>query len=89
MSTLQFSVERMFCFPDNGKLKAYADVGVNDTIVIRGFRVVDNHQGLFVSMPQEQGKDKKWYDQVSCKDTRVKQEIEKVVLEHYKTVSKK
>ena len=47
-------------------------------------RVLDGKKGLFVSMPQEQGKDNKWYDQVVCKSAGVFEEISDRVLAHYK-----
>jgi len=88
MSNIQFSVEKMFCLPDTGKLKAFADVAVNDALVIKGVRVLDGKKGLFVSMPQEQGKDNKWYDQVVCKSASLYEELSAKVIEHYKNVGK-
>jgi stage V sporulation protein G len=88
MSNIQFTVEKMFCLPDAGKLKAFADVGVNDALVIKGVRVLEGKKGLFVSMPQEQGKDSKWYDQVVCKSAGIYGELSDKVIEHYKNVGK-
>ena len=85
MESLQFSVEKMYRLPETtGSLKAFVDVSVNEIIVIRGIRVVEGKKGLFVSMPQEQGKDNKWYDQVSCKSTQVFEALAEKVLEHYR-----
>jgi stage V sporulation protein G len=89
MSNIQFTIEKMFCLPDTGKLKAFADIGINDALVIKGVRVVEGKKGLFVSMPQEQGKDSKWYDQVVCKSASLYEELSDKVIEHYKNVGKK
>ena len=56
-------------------LKAFVDLSISDALIVRGLRVVDGPKGLFVSMPQEQGKDKKWYDTIRCVSPQVRQEI--------------
>jgi stage V sporulation protein G len=84
MSTITFNVEKMYRLPDAGNLKAFADVCVNGVLVIRGVRLVEGKKGMFVSMPQEQGKDNKWYDQIVCRSTAVFADLSQKVLEHYK-----
>jgi len=84
---LEFKVEKMFCLPEAGNLKAFADISVNNALVIRGLRVMDGKKGMFVSMPREQGKDNKWYDQVLCRDAGIFDRIVSTVLEHYKEES--
>ena len=80
---LTYTVQKMFILPDAGSLAAFADLVINDEIVIRGLRVLKGKKGLFVSMPKEQGKDNKWYDQVICLTTAAYDRIFEVVLEHY------
>jgi stage V sporulation protein G len=83
-----FKVEKMYKLPDAGSLCAFADVCVNDALVIKGVRVLKGKKGLFVSMPQEQGKDGKWYDQVVCKSAGVYEEFSDEVIRHYEDVPK-
>jgi stage V sporulation protein G len=85
--SLDFKVAKIFCLPDAGNLKAFADISVNDSLVIKGLRVVEGKNGLFVSMPREQGKDSKWYDQVSCTSTDVFDDIANKVLTEYQTAA--
>jgi stage V sporulation protein G len=85
MEKLQFNVERMFKFPEGGALKAFADVSINERLVVRGVRIVEGKKGLFVTMPQEQGKNNKWYDQVMLKSAEDHDEMAGRVLEHYQT----
>lgn len=87
-NTVQFAVEKMFVLPDCGTLKAFADVSVNGALVIRGIRVLETKKGLFVSLPQEQGKDSKWYDQVVFKSADVYENLSNVVIEHFKNARK-
>ena len=83
MNQITFTVEKMYRLPDAGSLKAFADVSINDAIVIKGVRVLEGKKGLFVSMPQEQGKDNKWYDQVVCKNASTYEDFSTVVVNHY------
>ena len=84
--SITFHVEKMYRLPDAGGLKAFADVAVNDAIVIRGIRLLEGKKGLFVSMPQEQGKDNHWYDQVVCRSTVVYEDMAQKVIDHYKKI---
>ena len=80
---LKFTVEKMYRLPDAGQLKAFVDVSINNAIVIKGVRVVEDKKGLTVEMPKEQSRDGKWYDQVICKDKAVHKELSSVVLDYY------
>lgn len=82
---VQFKVTKMFRLPEAGSLKAFADVVVNDALVIKGLRVVEGKKGLFVTMPREQGKDSKWYDQVTCTSADIFDDIASKVLLEYQT----
>ena len=68
----------------DGNLKAYADLIIADAIMVKGFRVVSGKNGLFVSMPREQGKDGKWYETVRPLRPEVRNEIAQKVLGVYK-----
>ena len=72
---------RITCDDDwNG---CFADIVVNDAILIKGLKIVEKNKALFVSMPAEQAKDKKWYDNVRCLKEEVKEQITERVLEAY------
>ena len=70
---------------ENGKgpLKAFADIIIDDLILIKGFRVVEGKHGLFVSVPQEQGKDHRWFDSVSILTSDLQKQISKVIVAAY------
>ena len=51
--------------------------------LIKGVRIVEGNKGIFVSMPQERGKDGKWYDQVQLLDDGFKRQMTETVLEEY------
>ena len=65
-----------------GKTTAFFDIQTDDGITIKGFRVVNGSNGLFVSAPDEKGKDGKYYETVILpKET--KSNLEKIALEEY------
>ncbi len=80
---LSFQVEKMFVLPDAGSLKAFADLVIGDVLTIRGLRIMEGKKGLFITLPREQGKDNKWYDQVVCRNAEIFEQISTVVLDYY------
>ena len=45
-----------------GDTLAFASVGLDDTLAIRGIRVVNSEKGMFVSMPQSKDKEGNYHD---------------------------
>ena len=83
-TNLEIQVQRMYRFETDRPLKAFADIVINDALLIKGVQVLDGKNGLFVSMPREQAKDKKWYDTIRCLTQEVRDQITEVVLSAYK-----
>ncbi len=69
-----------------GKLRAYFDLRTSDGFVIKGFKIVEGINGLFVSMPSQKGTNQEggdeWYDTVWA-DKEVKDELEKLAIREY------
>lgn len=80
---LQFEVARMHKFENDGNLKAFVDLTVNQALLFKGVRVVEGKRGLFVSMPREKGKDSKWYETIRPMSQEIKENISMVVLSAY------
>lgn len=81
---LDFKVARLHKFDGTSAIKAMCDIAVSDQIVIKGFRIVEGKNGLFVGVPQEKGKNGKWYDNVFPLTPEVREAIDKTVLSAYK-----
>jgi stage V sporulation protein G len=79
----QIEVVRINRLDGDGSTKAFCDISLFNTVVIKGLRVVNGKKGLFVSMPREQGKDGKWYDTVHLLSDEIKDVIQNTVLEAY------
>ena len=87
MSTEQvvLEVKRINKLDGTGTLKAFCDVAVAESFLIKGITVVEGKKGLFVSMPREQGKDGNWYDAVVPLTKEARQQISELVLKTYQS----
>tara|TARA_Y100001935_G_C17213258_1_gene461233 strand:- start:292 stop:699 length:408 start_codon:yes stop_codon:yes gene_type:complete len=69
-----------------GKVKAYFDVE-NAGFEIKGFRLVEGINGLFVSMPSRKGTDEngndKWFDTVWIESKNQREELNAIALNEF------
>lgn len=68
---------------DKTKTKAFANVTFDGTFVVTGISVIEGKNGLFVSMPQTIGKDKKYYDTCYPLTKEFRETLSNKVLEEY------
>ena len=69
-------------------LRAYADVALDDLVLIKGFRIMAAKSGgVFIGMPSKMGKDGKYYDQVEFKTEEFQSLLRSRILEAYKEFS--
>ena len=69
-------------------LRAYADVVLDDLVLIKGFRILASKSGgLFIGVPSKMGKDGKYYDQVEFKTEEFQSLLRNRILEAYKEFS--
>jgi stage V sporulation protein G len=66
-----------------GNTMAFASVAVDDLIAIRGIRVVDSENGLFVSMPQSQDKAGEFHDIAFPLNGELRRAMETAILDKY------
>ena len=66
----------------NGKTAAFLDIQTNDEILIKGFKLMDGPNGLFLAAPSQKGKDGKYYDSVVL-PKEMKSSLEKMAKEEY------
>ena len=82
MKTMDVEVVDIRKIVGDGNLKAFADVRVGDSLVIKGFCVMQGKSGVFVSMPRKASKDGRWFDILEPDDS-LKRALESKVLESY------
>ena len=85
VSDSEIQVARLFRVEKEGsKLKAFVDLSIGSSLVVKGFKVVDGEKGLFVGMPCRAGKDGKWYDTAFPSTKEKRREISEIILSAYK-----
>jgi len=80
--TAEVQVVRIFRMEGDSKVKAFADISVGD-FIIKGLKVLEGKNGLFVSLPQEKSKDGKWYNTVLPATKEAAHNLTEVVLSAY------
>lgn len=85
--SLNLKVIRIHKLEKDSAVKAFADVCFNDFLVIKGLRIVEGERGLFVSMPQKQGRNSRWYNTVHCLSKELTEIVKDQVLTAYKSNS--
>lgn len=83
-NTMTLSVKRINRLSGERTAKAFCDVAVGEAFLIKGVRVVEGKNGVFVSMPREQGKDGQWYDTVVPLTKEARRQLGEVVLSAYR-----
>ena len=67
-----------------GNTLAFASVGLDDAMAIRGIRVVDSERGMFVSMPQSKDKEGKFHDVAFPLSGDLRKAVSNAILSDYK-----
>ena len=80
---IDIKVQRMHKIAGDGTLRAFVDIAINEAILVKGIRIVDGKNGLFISMPSEKAKDNKWYESVRCLNKEIREQITQEVISSY------
>jgi stage V sporulation protein G len=65
-----------------GKLRAFFDLRTKEGIVVKGFKLVEGINGMFVGMPSQKGKDDEFFDTVFM-DRDLRDELNQVAMDAY------
>ncbi len=68
---------------EEGRLLAFANVTFDDCFVVRGLKVIDGSDGLFISMPSRKRPDGTYQDVAHPIDNNIRMEIEDAVMAAY------
>lgn len=76
---------KITCRPYSGssKTKAFLDLELDGTLVIKDLTLVDGKDGLFLSFPSTKGKDGKYYNSVYSLDKEWKKLLQDACLKKY------
>ncbi len=70
---------------DEPKLKAFANITLDDCFVIRGLKIIEGVNGYFISMPSRKGKDGTYRDIAHPINNETRERIETIILDEYKS----
>ena len=65
-----------------GKIRAFFDLRTQEGIVIKGFKLVEGINGMFVGMPSQKGKDEEYFDTVFM-DRDLRDELNQISIDAY------
>lgn len=76
---------KITCKPYSGtsKTKAFIDLALDGTLVIKGLTLVEGKKGLFLSFPSAKGKDGKYYNSVYSMDKEWLKQLQDACIKKY------
>ena len=66
-----------------GKIRASIDIRTSEGFIIKGFKVIEGDNGLFVGMPSERTRTGKYVDLVRVEDFNLKEMLNTLILDYY------
>lgn len=84
------SAIKIICRPydGNSKTKAFIELVLDNTLVIKGMTLVEGSKGLFLSFPSSKGKDGKYYNSIYSLDKEFTGQLEEACIKKYNEVRK-
>lgn len=76
---------KITCWPydGNSKTKAFIDLCLDKTLVIKGLSLVEGSTGLFLAFPSSKGKDGKYYNSIYSMDRNFSKKLEEACIKKY------
>ncbi|MCL4305994.1 septation protein SpoVG family protein [bacterium] len=72
---------------DEDKLKAFVNITFDDVFVVRGLKIIEGKEGLFVCMPSRKLEDGTYKDIAHPITNEFRRQIETQILEEFKRLS--
>jgi len=68
---------------EDDKLRAYVSITIEDAFVVKDIKIVEGHNGLFVSMPSRRRKNGKYQDIAHPINSDFRKQLEDKVFDEY------
>lgn len=75
-------------YDGNSKTKAFIELCLDNTLVIKGMTLVEGSKGLFLSFPSTKGKNGKYYNSIYSMDKEFTGQLEEACIKKYNEVRK-
>ena len=66
-----------------GKVRAFFDLTTQEGFTIKGFKIIEGINGLFVSMPSQKGNDEEYYDTIWVDSKQLREELNELAINQY------
>jgi len=73
---------------EENKLRAYVNITIDHVFMVRGLKVIQGSDGLFVAFPNKKGKNGMFRDVAHPLNSETRREIEEMVLNAYEEALK-
>jgi len=70
-----------------GKVRAFFDLTTQDGFTIKGFKLIEGINGLFVSMPSQKGSDDEYYDTIWIDSKELREQLNSLAMSEYQNPS--
>ena len=80
---MKIKIEKFIPTGKGNRILGYANVNFADSVTVRGIRLIQGHNGIFMAMPQEQGADQKWYDKIRIIDEPTRLKLQAMMIKAY------
>ena len=81
-----FTITNVSIYPINkedSNLKAFATLEIDSAFVVRGIRIIEGKNGLFVAMPSHKGDDGEYYDDAYPIVKKARKDVNEAILAMY------
>lgn len=81
-----FDIEIANIYRINGSsaLKAFCDIIVSNAVLIKGIRIIEGKNGLFLRMPAQKGKDGRWYESIKPLSKEIRDTMNETIIAAFK-----
>ena len=80
---MDIEIANIYRLEGDGTTKAFCDIIVSNAIIIKGIRIMEGRKGLFIKMPNKQGKDGKWYESVRPISKEIREMLNDIILKAF------
>ena len=80
---LDIEIANIYRLDGDGATKAFCDIIVSGLLLVKGIRIIEGRNGLFVKMPSRAGKDGKWYESIRPMNKEIRNCLSEVVIKAF------
>ncbi len=66
-----------------GKVRAFFDLTTQEGFTMKGFKLIEGINGLFVSMPSQKGNDDEYYDTIWVESKQLRDDLNTMAINQY------